>query len=341
LFGAGMGTDAFFVAFRIPNFFRRLFAEGAFAQAFVPVLSEYKAKRTPAEIQALLDHTTAVLGLVLLAVTAVGILLAPLLILLFAPGFHGEAGKFDLAVGLLRITFPYLFFISLTALAGAILNSYRRFAIPAFTPVLLNLALISSAIWLAPHMQEPIQALAWGVFIAGIVQLLFQLPFIINLKLLPRPWRGRDRDGVKRIFILMLPVMFGVSVSQINVMIDTLMASFLVSGSITWLYYADRMMEFPLGVFGIALATVILPQLSDKHARGAQAEFSRTLDWGLRWILLITLPALAGLAVLAGPIMITLFQYDEFTSHDATMAAQALMAFALGLPGFVLIKVLA
>lgn len=341
LFGAGMGTDAFFVAFRIPNFFRRLFGEGAFAQAFVPVLSEYKQQRGEEDVRNLIDHTTYTLGLIVLAVSAIGVIAAPIVILIFAPGFRDDMSRYDLAVSLLRLTFPYLLFISLTALAGAILNAWRRFAVPAFTPVLLNLSLIGTAIWLAPYMETPIEALAWGVLIAGIVQLLFQLPFLLRIKLMPRPFTGRDREGVKRIFRLMLPTLFGVSVSQINVMIDTLIASFLVSGSISWLYYSDRMMEFPLGVFGIALATVILPQLSEKHADGNSREYSQTLDWGLRWVWLITLPAAAGLAVLAVPIMVTLFQYGSFTADDAAMASRSLMAFAVGLPAFVMIKVLA
>ncbi len=343
LFGAGMGTDAFFVAFRIPNFFRRLFAEGAFAQAFVPVLSEYKQQRDEAQVRNLVDHTTATLALILIGVTIIGVLAAPVIILVFAPGFSDGDGRFDLAVAMLELTFPYLLFVSLTALAGAILNTYRRFAIPAFTPVLLNIALIASAIWLAPYFDEShrVMALAWGVLIAGIVQLLFQLPFLLRLRLMPRPFTGRDSDGVKRIFKLMLPTLFGVSVSQINVMIDTLIASFLVSGSISWLYYSDRMMEFPLGVFGIALATVILPQLSEKFSEGNGRDYSLTLDWGLRWVWLISLPAAAGLAVLAAPIMVTLFQYGSFTADDAAMASRSLMAFAIGLPAFVLIKVLA
>ena len=343
LFGAGMGTDAFFVAFRIPNFFRRLFGEGAFAQAFVPVLSEYKQQRDESEVHNLVDHTTATLALILIGVTIIGVLAAPVVIYVFAPGFSDDNGRFDLAVDMLRLTFPYLLFISLTAMAGAILNTYRQFAVPAFTPVLLNLALIGSAIWLAPYFEPAVQitALAWGVLIAGIVQLLFQLPFLMRLRLMPRPFTGRDSDGVKRIFKLMLPTLFGVSVSQINVMIDTLIASFLVSGSISWLYYSDRMMEFPLGVFGIALATVILPQLSEKHADGNNRDYSLTLDWGLRWVWLVCLPAAVGLAVLAMPIMVTLFQYGSFGAEDAAMAARSLMAFAVGLPAFVFIKVLA
>lgn len=343
VFGAGSGTDAFFVAFRIPNFFRRLFGEGAFAQAFVPVLSEYKTQRDEQQVRNLIDHTTATLGLILIAVTVLGVLAAPVVILLFAPGFSGNNGRYDLAVQMLQLTFPYLLFISLTALAGAILNTYRRFAIPAFTPVLLNVAMIAAAFWLTPYFDESLQvmALAWGVLFAGIAQLLFQVPFLLKLKRMPRPFKGRDSVGVKRIFKLVLPTLFGVSVSQINTIVDTLMASFLVSGSISWLYYSDRMMEFPLGVFGIALATVILPQLSEKHSQGHRGDYSATLDWGLRLVWLVCLPATLGLAILAAPIMVTLFQYGSFTPDDAAMASYSLMAFAVGLPAFVLIKILA
>ncbi|MBI2994039.1 MAG: murein biosynthesis integral membrane protein MurJ [Gammaproteobacteria bacterium] len=340
-FGAGLGMDAFIVAFRIPNLLRRLFAEGSFSQAFVPVLSEYKETRGAEEMRALVDQTTAVLGLVLLGVTAIGVLAAPWLVLVFAPGFAGEADKQQLASQMLRITFPYILFISLTALAGGILNTFRRFAIPAFTPVLLNLSMIFAAIWLAPRLPSPIVALAWGVFLAGVVQLLFQVPFVLKLGLLPRPSLSRDRDGVRRIFKLMIPALFAVSVTQINLLVDTLVASFLVTGSISWLYYSDRMVEFPLGVFGIALATVIMPSLSAEHARGSSDSYNRTLDWALRWVFLISVPAAIGLAALAAPALATLFQYEQFTAHDVTMASRSLVAYCLGLPAFILVKVLA
>lgn len=339
-FGAGMGMDAFIVAFRIPNFLRRLFAEGGFSQAFVPLLAEYRERRTHEEVQALVDHTTAVLGLVLLAITAVGVLCAPWLVLVFAPGFTGESDKQALTADLLRITFPYIFFISLTALGGGILNTYRQFGVPAFTPVLLNLSLIGAAVWLAPRMPEPVTALAWGVFLAGVAQLLFQIPFLLRLKLLPRPALGRDGEGVGRILKLMVPTLFGVSVTQINLLVDTQVASFLVSGSISWLYYSDRMVEFPLGVFGIALATVILPSLSAEHARQSAEGYAATLDWALRWVFLISVPAAAGLVLLAGPSLATLFQYQAFSAYDVDMASLSLIAFATGLPGYVLIKVL-
>jgi len=341
MFGAGIGMDAFLVAFKIPNFLRRMFAEGAFSQGFVPVLSEVKMQRGDAEVKALVDHVAGTLGLVLFGLTAIAVIAAPLLIMLFAPGFVGDDGRFDLATGMLRITFPYLLFISLTACAGGILNAYGRFAVPAFTPVLLNLALLGAAWWLAPRMAEPITALAWGVFVAGIAQLAFQLPFLARLGLLPRPRPSFRDPGVRRILKLMGPALFGASVTQINLLIDTLIASFLVAGSVSWLYYSDRLVEFPLGVFGIALATVILPSLSRRHAETDPEAFSRTLDWALRWVLLLGTPCAVGLMILAGPILATLFQYDAFSAHDVDMAARSLMAYSAGLLGFILVKVLA
>jgi len=341
VFGADAGTDAFFVAFKIPNFMRRLFAEGAFSMAFVPVLNEYKTKRGFPALKVLVDDVAGTLGAVLLGVTALGVLGAPLLILLFAPGFADEPDQQALASEMLRLTFPYLLFISLTAFAGGILNTYERFAVPAFTPVLLNIVLICCALWLAPQMERPIVALAWGVFIAGVAQLAFQLPFLARLGLLPRP-RLRHRDeGVRRIVKLMVPALFGVSVSQISLLVDTLLASFLVTGSISWLYYGDRLMEFPLGILGVALGTVILPRLSQRHAEASPAAFSRTLDWALRWVLLLGVPSAVGLLVLAGPLMATLFHSDEFSRHDAQMAADALMAYSLGIASHMGIKVLA
>ncbi len=341
LFGAGAGTDAFFVAFKIPNLLRRLFAEGAFSQAFVPVLSEYRANRDHEEVRQLTARVAGTLGGILFLVTLIGVIAAPLLIMLFAPGFIDEQERFDLASGMLRITFPYLLFISLTALAGGVLNSYGRFAAPAFTPVLLNVSMIGAAIWLAPHMEQPVTALAWGVFIAGVAQLLFQLPFLMRLRLLGWPrWGWRD-SGVKRIIQLMLPAIFGSSVAQINLLFDTLLASLLVTGSVSWLYYSDRLVEFPLGVFGIALATVILPSLSRQHADQSPERFSRTLDWALRWVMLVGTPCSVGLFLLAGPMLTTLFQYGEFGAADVRMASLSLMAYALGLLGFILVKVLA
>ena len=282
-FGAGMVMDAFFVAFKIPNFMRRLFGEGAFSQAFVPVISEYKTTREPDEVRELAEATAGTLGFLLLVITVIGVLAAPVLIVLFAPGwFMDEPEKYSLATSMLRLTFPYLLFISLTALAGGILNTYGRFGSPAFTPVLLNLVLIGFAILVAPGSANPGVALAAGVFVAGVVQLAFQVPFLWRIGFRPRFRWGGDHAGVRKIGRLMLPALFGSSVAQINLLLDTLIASFLITGSISWLYYSDRLMEFPLGVFGIALATVILPGLSKNHAGQNQAEFSAMLDWALR-----------------------------------------------------------
>ncbi|MEW8029196.1 MAG: murein biosynthesis integral membrane protein MurJ [Candidatus Thiodiazotropha sp.] len=341
-FGASAATDAFFVAFKIPNFLRRLFAEGSFSVAFVPILTEYRTKRSKQALRAFTDHMAGSLGLVVLLVSLIGVVAAPILVMIFAPGFWNESeGKYELTVEMLTLTFPYLFFITMTAFAGSILNTYNRFWVPAFTPVLLNLSLIGCAVWLSPLMEKPIVALAWGVLIAGIVQFLFQLPFLWRVKLFPRPRIAFKDPGVVRVMRLMVPALFGVSVSQINLLLDTLIASFLVSGSISWLYYSDRLMEFPVGVLGVALGTVILPTLSRRHAENSPEAFSRTLDWALRVNILFGLPAAVGLFLLAGPMLATLFFSDAFDQHDVAMATKSLMAYAPGLMAIMLIKVLA
>ena len=340
-FGVSAATDAFYVALRIPNLMRRLFAEGSFSLAFVPVFSEYRQQRSAQELKRLLDCVAGALAAALLVVVGIGLLAAPAFIAAFAPGFLDHPAQFDLSVGMLRITFPYALFISLTALAAGILNSLGRFAIPAFTPVLLNLALIAAALLLAPHMPQPITALAWGVLIAGVLQLGFQIPALVRLGLLPRPRFDLAHDGVRRIARLMGPTLFGSSVAQINLLVDTLMASMIAVGSISWLYYSDRLLEFPLGVFGIALSTVILPALSRHHSGGDQGSFAGTVDWGLRVAALIAIPAAAGLALLAVPIVATLFNYGEFGGNDVRMTAASVVAYALGLPAFVAAKVLA
>lgn len=340
IFGADAATDAFFVAFKIPNFLRRLFAEGAFSQAFVPVMAEYKEQRGQAALKIFLDRTAGSLALVLVGVTALGMLGAPWIVLVFAPGFARVGPQYELAVEMLRITFPYLFFISSTALASGILNTLGRFALPALTPVWLNLSLITAAWWLAPHLPEPVMALAWGVFAAGVLQLVFQFPSLWRLKLLPRLRWGFHDPGVRKILKLMLPSLFGVSVTQINLLVDTLLASFLPLGSISWLYYSDRLVEFPIGVFGVALGTVILPNLSKDWALERREVFSTTLDVALRWVVVIGLPATVGLVMLAEPILTALFQYRSFTAHDAHMASLSLMAYGSGLMGFILVKIL-
>ncbi len=342
-FGASQGYDAFIVASKIPNFMRRLFAEGAFSQAFVPVLSEYKANRTAAEVKQLVDRVSGCLSLILFGVTVVGVLAAPLLILIFAPGFalSDSGDRFDLSVQMLRITFPYLLFISLTAFAGGILNCYERFAVPAFTPVFLNVMMIIAMIWLAPTLSQPIMALAWGVFLGGVVQLLFQIPFLQQIHLFPKfEWNWQD-PGVRRILLLMLPALLGVSVNQLNLMLSSVFASFLPVGSVSWLYYAERLMEFPLGGFGVALATVVLPRLSRHHAKDEDTHFSTTLDWGIRWVMLVGFPAALGLALLAGPLLATLFQSGRFTERDVTMSQTCLVAYAVGIMGFMLVKIFA
>ena len=346
MFGASLVMDAFFVAFKIPNIFRRFFAEGAFSQSFVPVFAEYREQRSEQEARELASRAAGTLGLVLFGVTALGVVAAPVVIAVFAPGFATgasveDAGRYALAVEMLRFTFPYLLFISLVALAGGILNTYQRFAAPAFAPVLLNLVLIVFAAFVAPVSPNPGLVLALGVFCAGLVQLLFMLPFLGRIRMLSRPrWGWRD-PGVRRILQLMAPAIFGSSVAQLNILFDTLIASFLAAGSISWLYYSDRLMEFPLGVFGIALATVILPNLSKQHATDAPDEFSATLDWALRLVTLIALPAAAGLLVLAGPMLVTIFFGGAFDRGDVDMALLSLLAYTAGLPGFILIKVLA
>lgn len=340
LFGANAGFDAFLLAFKIPNFMRRLFAEGAFSQAFVPVLSEYRATSTQESVKALVNKVFSALSVVTLGVSLIGILAAPWLVRLFAPGFDATDGRFQLACHLLHITFPYIFFISLTAFAGGVQNTYRQFAVPAVTPVLLNICLITAAIWWGPYFAQPVTALAWGVLMAGIVQLLFQAPFLVKLALFPSPqWDWKD-PGVRRVLTLMVPALIGASVMQINLLVDTIFASFLPVGSLTWLYYSDRLLEFPIGIFGVALATVVLPHLSQEYAQKSQSGFSASMDWALRWILLIGVPATLGLALLAAPLMTTLFQYGRFLPHDAVMASYSLIALSSGLVCFLAVKVL-
>lgn len=335
-------TDAFYVAFRIPNLLRRLFAEGAFSLAFVPVLSEYKEKHDRTALKDLLDHVAGTLGLILFGVTIFGIIAAPLLIWVFAPGFSSKPGaRPDLAVEMLRITFPYILFISLTAFVSGILNTFHKFAIPALTPALLNIVMIAAVIWGAPHFEEPIVALAWGVFFAGLAQLLFQLPTLARLGLLPRFRLRRAHEGVKRIMQLMLPALFGSSVAQVNLLLNTLLASFLTVGSVSWLYYSDRFVELPLAIVGVAIGTVILPKLSSDHAKADAMQFRHTMDWALRLSLLISIPATLGLVLLAKPILATVMMHGAFGWRDVEMSALSLSTYALGLSGFILVKVLA
>ena len=339
-FGAGMVMDAFTMAFKIPNFGRRTFGEGAFSLAFVPVLSEYKTTRTHDEVKLLTDRVAGSLGVALLIVTAVGVLGAPVVMWIFAPGFSAFPDKYQLSVQMLRVTFPYLMFISLTAMAGGILNTYSRFWVASFTPVLLNICMILATIYLAPHLAQPGMALAWGVFIAGLVQLAFQLPFLAQLKLLPRPRWGDTHEAVGRIMRLMLPTVFSSSVAQVNLLVDSLIASFLATGSVSWLYYADRIMEFPLGIFSIALGTVLLTTLAQHHALKNSSGFSATLDWAFRITAVVVLPAAMGLLVFSGPLLTTLFNYGAFDAHDTLMVTWALTTYSMGLLSFTMVKVL-
>jgi len=341
VFGAGLATDAFFVAFRIPNLLRRLFGEGAFSQAFVPILAEYRNRLPADETRRLVDSVSTALFVALLVTAALGMAAAPILVYVTAPGFAAEPGKFALTTLMLRITFPYILFISLVALAAGILNTWSRFAVPAFTPVLLNVSFIAAAALFAERFDPPVLALAWAVFIGGALQLALQVPFLARIGILPR-WRlDFAHPGVRRVLGLMAPAVFGVSVSQVSLLINTIFASFLVTGSVSWLYYADRLMEFPAGVLGAALGTILLPSLSRFHAGGARDDYSRLLDWGLRLTLLLALPAAAALAVLAMPLIATLFHYGRFSAEDALMTRQALVAYSFGLVGMILVKILA
>jgi putative peptidoglycan lipid II flippase len=340
-FGAGLYTDAFFVAFKLPNLLRRLFAEGAFSQAFVPILSEYRSTRGEDETRLLVDRVATLLAVALVAVSAVGVLAAPVILYLSAPGFAASAEKFSVAVELLRVIFPYILFISLTSLAAGILNTWSRFSVPALTPALLNVSFIVFVIWLAPFFDPPVMALAWAVFVGGALQLGFQLPFLFRIGMLPRVRWAPNDPGVRKILRLMGPAVLGVSAGQVSLWINTIFASFLVTGSVSWLYYADRLMEFPTGLLGVALGTILLPSLSRSFAEKTPEEYSKLLDWGLRLIFLLAAPCAVALAVLAVPLIATLFRHGEFGAHDVLMTRQALVAYSAGLLALILVKVLA
>ena len=340
IFGASASLDAFVIAFKIPNLLRRLFGEGAFSQAFVPILAEYKERKTQPDTLQFIGYIAGTLSSCLIIVVAIVELCAPIVIMIFAPGFYHDPHRYLLAQHMLHITFPYIFFIAMTAFISAIMNTYRSFAIPAVTPVFLNICLIAAALWLSPYFSYPIYGLAWGVMIAGVVQLVFPLLFLRKIIPLPKPRIGWRDEGVQRVLKLMLPALFGVSVAQIGLLIDNVFASYLPTGSITWLYYSDRLTYLPLGVIGVALATVVLPTLSKQFANNNQQHYSQTLDWALRMILLTAIPAALGLGILSGPLLLTLFHHGAFTIHDVVMTQKSLIAFAIGLPGFMAIKVL-
>ena len=340
-FGAGLATDAFFIAFRLPNLLRRMFAEGAFSQAFVPILAEYRNRRGPEETKRLVDHVASVLGLVVAGITLLGMLATPAIIWATAPGFSADAENFAITVTLTRITFPYILCMALVALAGGILNTWSRFAVPAFTPVLLNLSFIFMALFAAPYFNPPVLVLGWAVFLGGLLQLAWQVPHLKKIGMLPRFSLSFGDPGVRRVMKLMLPALLGVSVSQLSLIINTIFASFLPTGSVSWLYYADRLMEFPSGLLGAALGTILLPSLSKFHADEKPVEFSALLDWGLRLTLMLTLPAALALAMLAVPLISTLFLHGAFQPSDVLQTRNALVAYSLGLTGLILVKILA
>jgi putative peptidoglycan lipid II flippase len=341
IFGAGLATDAYFVAIRLPNMLRRLFAEGAFSQAFVPIFGEYKIRRGHDETKLLVDHVVSLLALILFVVTLIGVVAAPILVYITAPGFAKDADKFNVTVQMLRVTSPYIFFISLVSVAAGILNTYNKFWVPAVAPILLNLCNIGAALWLAPYFEQPIMAMAWSWVIAGIVQLAFQGPFLKSIGMLPK-WRFNLKDaGVWRIIKQMGPAVFGVSISQISLIINTIFASFLVAGSVSWLTFADRLMELPAGLLGAALGTILLPSLSKHHAENSHAEYSKLLDWGLRLTFMLTLPAALALGMIAVPLLATFFQHGAFGAHDVLMTRNALVGYSVGLIGILAVKVLA
>ncbi|XZG71114.1 murein biosynthesis integral membrane protein MurJ [Chitinibacteraceae bacterium HSL-7] len=341
LFGAGMGTDAFFVAQKLPNMLRRVFAEGAFSQAFVPILAEYKTRDDWDETRRFLAAIAGALTMALSVVTVIGIVAAPVIVWISAPGFADQPDKFALTTDLLRITFPYILLISLSSFLGAILNTWNRYTVPAFVPVLLNVAMIAAALWLAPYCNPPVLALGIGMLAGGVLQMVWQLPALRQIGLLVWPSFKRGNQAVWRVIRQMAPAILGVSVGQVSLIINTIFASFLVSGSVSWMYYADRLMEFPTGILGVALGTILLPSLSKTYASADTEEYSRLLDWGLRLSLLLALPSAVGMAMLSGPLTVALFQYGEFTAHDAAMTQRALIAYAVGLAGLILVKILA
>ncbi|AWK14947.1 murein biosynthesis integral membrane protein MurJ [Candidatus Fukatsuia symbiotica] len=341
VFGAGMATDAFFVAFKLPNLLRRIFAEGAFSQAFVPLLAEYKNQQGEEATRTFVAYVAGLLTLVLVVVTLLGMLAAPWIIFITAPGFVDTADKFALTSSLLRITFPYILLISLSSLVAAILNTWNRFSIPAFAPSFLNISMIGFALFAAPYFDPPVLVLAWAVVLGGVLQLGYQLPYLKKVGMLVLPRLDLRNTGVWRVMRQMVPAIFGVSVSQISLIINTIFASFLVSGSVSWMYYADRLMEFPAGVLGVALGTILLPALAKSFSTGNDDEYSRLMDWGLRLCFLLALPSALALGIIAKPLTVALFQYGNFSAFDALMTQHALVAYSVGLMGLIVVKVLA
>ncbi len=344
-FGASGFTDAFFVAFRIPNLLRRLFAEGAFSQAFVPILAEYANKKGTDPARELIDKVATALMWTLVLVCVLGMVAAPGVVYLIATGFDRNGDVFDLSVLMTRIMFPYILFMSLVALAGGILNTWREFRIPAFTPVLLNMSFIIASLFVAPYLEQPVLALAFAVFAGGLLQLAIQIPALMKIGMLPRisvDIAGVFRsEGVRRVIRQMIPAIFAVSVAQISLMINTNIASRLAHGSVSWISYADRLMEFPNALLGVALGTILLPSLSKAHANNDEREYSSLLDWGLRLTFLLALPASVMLMTLPVPFTTTLFHYGKFSAVDVAMTSNALIAYGIGLIGLIVVRILA
>lgn len=341
VFGAGIATDCFFTAFKLPNLLRRIFAEGAFSQAFVPILAEYKSTQGEEASRIFVSYIAGLLTLILALVTLIGVIAAPIIIVLTAPGFIDTEEKFVLTSSLLRVTFPYIFLISLASLAGAILNTWNRFSVPAFAPTLLNVSMIGFTLFAAPYFDPPVMALAWAVLVGGVLQLVYQLPHLKKIGMLVLPRINLHDSGVWRVLRMMGPAIFGVSVSQISLIINTIFASYLQTGSVSWMYYADRLMELPSGVLGVALGTILLPSLAKSFSNGDQQEYSRLMDWGLRLAFLLAIPCAVALGLMAEPLVVSLFQYGKFSAHDALMTQHALMAYSVGLIGLIVVKVLA
>jgi putative peptidoglycan lipid II flippase len=340
-FGAGLQMDAFEAAFRLPNILRRLFADGAFSQAFVPILAEYQRSRGHEATRELVGSVATLLAVVLIGLSVLGILAAPWLVYALASGFARTPGKVELTAELIRIMFPYILFVSLVALAGGVLNVNRRFGIPAFTPVLLNLSIIAAAVFLAPHFDPPIVALAWGVAAGGVAQLALQILPLKRLGMLPPirfDWRN---EGVRRVLRAMGPAVLGVSAAQISALINTQLAAYLGDGRVSWISYADRLMEFPSALLGVALGTVLLPSLAKHHHDANHAQYRELLDWGLRLAFLLALPAALALAVIAVPLISTLYQYGRFTVNDVWQTRAALLGYSVGLLGFIAVRILA
>ena len=341
IFGAGLESDAFFVAFKIPNLLRRISAEGAFTQAFIPILSEYKIQKSPLELGSFINKISTLLGFFLVLITLLGVLGAPWIIYITAPGFISNPEKYNLTVDLLKITFPYIFFISLVSMAGGILNTFGKFIVPAFTPVWLNVSFIIGALYFVKYFNQPAYVLAWAVFVGGVLQLFFQIPFLKQIGCIPKLDFNFKDAGVWRVLKLMGPSILGVSVAQISLLINTIFASFLSVGSISWLYYADRLLEFPAGILGVALSTILLPSLSKSLSNKNKSEYSELINWALKLGILLAVPAAVSLAMLGAPLITTLFFYGAFTQYDISMTQTALIAYSVGLIGLILIKILA